>query len=197
MRFKSDVGSCPPPFKCVVKRTPHYGAGRNKMRKKVSFLFLLFIITFLYAVEPLKNVDECESKDIPSMWPIRGKSKHVSMLFGPYTDPDTQEIKIHKGIDLSTWRAGDPVYVTADGYVITIDYNETYGNYIIVQHKKNISTLYARLSEVKVKQDDIVKQGDIIGLIGDTGEGKGVCLHYEIHVGLDVVDPLPYLDVTQ
>ena len=35
------------------------------------------------------------------------------------------------------------------------------------------------------------------GLTGNTGEGNGVCLHYEIHVGLDVVDPLPYLGETQ
>ena len=167
------------------------------MKKIVNFVFLLFIITCLYATPPLTIGDKCSPEDIPSIWPIGGNSKHISMMFGPYTDPDTQEIKIHKGIDLSTWRIGDPVYVTANGCVSTIDYNETYGNYIIVQHKGNISTLYARLSEVKVKQGDILKQGDIIGLTGNTGKGNGVCLHYEIHVGLDVVDPLPYLDVTQ
>lgn len=167
------------------------------MKKLVSFVFLVFIITFLYAEEFIGIGIKCKTEDIPSMWPVSGKSKHVSMKFGPYTDPDTQEIKIHKGIDLSTWRADDPVYVTADGCVITIDYNETYGNYIIVQHKENISTLYARLSKINVKQGDMIKQGDIIGLIGNTGEGDGVCLHYEIHLGLDVIDPLPYLDISQ
>ena len=62
------------------------------MKRIASFVFLLFIITSLYAVEPLKFENNSKSEDIPSIWPISGKSKHISMLFGPYTDPDTQEV---------------------------------------------------------------------------------------------------------
>lgn len=94
---------------------------------------------------------------------------------------------------MSTWREGDPVYAAADGLVVTVDNNNYFGNYIVIKHKGELSTLYARLSEVKVKQGEKVSQGEIIGATGNTGEGNGFFLHYEIHRGMDVVDPMAYL----
>ena len=133
--------------------------------------------------------------EIPSIWPIKGGIGHVSMLFGQNENPFTGQYYIHKGIDLSTYRAGDPVVVTANGQVATIDYADDFGNYIIVRHKHGYYTRYAHLLSTRVKIGQLVQQGEVIGYIGNTGLSTGPHLHYEVHVGSDVVDPHRFINI--
>ncbi len=134
--------------------------------------------------------------DIPSMWPIKGGIGHISMLFGQNPNPFTGQYYIHKGIDLSTYRQGDPVIATADGQVVTVDIDLTgFGNYIIIKHKHGFYTRYAHLQSFAVTTGQRVQQGQVIGRIGNTGLSTGPHLHYEVHIGSDVVDPLKYLNI--
>lgn len=55
-----------------------------------------------------------------------------------------------------------------------------YGNYVAILHKDNIVTLYGHLKDVYVKKGDIVKNGDKVGFMGETGYANGVHLHFEI-----------------
>ena len=58
------------------------------------------------------------------------------MFFGQNRHPFTGQYYIHKGIDLSTYRQGDPIVATADGQVVTVDYDGAgFGNYVITKHK--------------------------------------------------------------
>ncbi|MDR3311707.1 MAG: M23 family metallopeptidase [Spirochaetaceae bacterium] len=134
--------------------------------------------------------------DIPSIWPIKNGIGHISMQFGQGINPITGQYYIHKGLDLSTYRTGDPVIVTANGQVVGINYDPYgYGNYIIVKHKHGIYTLYAHMSTVRIRKGDFVSQGDVIGSIGGTGVVTGPHLHYEVHIGSDVVDPVKYVNL--
>jgi murein DD-endopeptidase MepM/ murein hydrolase activator NlpD len=134
--------------------------------------------------------------DIPSMWPIRGGIGHVSMLFGQNPNPFTGQYYIHKGIDLSTYRQGDPIIATADGQVVTVDIDLTgFGNYVIIKHKHGFYTRYAHLQSFAVTTGQRVQQGQVIGRIGNTGLSTGPHLHYEVHIGSDVVDPLKYINI--
>jgi murein DD-endopeptidase MepM/ murein hydrolase activator NlpD len=55
------------------------------------------------------------------------------MFFGQNENPFTGQYYIHKGIDISTYRSGDPIVATADGQVVTIDFDqEGFGNYVII-----------------------------------------------------------------
>jgi murein DD-endopeptidase MepM/ murein hydrolase activator NlpD len=133
--------------------------------------------------------------DIPSIWPLK-TSGHISMQFGQAINPITGQFYIHKGLDVSTYRIGDPVQVTANGQVVGISYDGTgYGNYLIVKHKYGLYTLYAHLNSVRVQKGAFVTQGQVIGTIGATGVVTGPHLHYEVHVGSDVVDPLKYVNM--
>jgi septal ring factor EnvC (AmiA/AmiB activator) len=134
--------------------------------------------------------------DIPSIWPLKGNTGHISMQFGQAINPITGQFYIHKGLDVSTFRVGDPVHVTANGQVVGVSYDATgYGNYVIVKHKYGLYTLYAHMNSVRVQKGAFVTQGDVIGTIGGTGVVTGPHLHYEVHVGSDVVDPLKYVNI--
>jgi len=132
--------------------------------------------------------------EIPSIWPIRGGMGHISMFFGQNENPFSGQQYIHKGIDISTYRSGDPVVTTADGQVVTIDYVEDFGNYILIKHKHGYYTRYAHLLSSRVRVGQRVQQGEVIGYIGNTGLSTGPHLHYEIHIGSDVVDPYRYIN---
>jgi len=132
--------------------------------------------------------------EIPSIWPIKGSMGHISMFFGQNENPFSGQQYIHKGIDISTYRSGDPVVTTADGQVVTIEYVEDFGNYILIRHKHGYYTRYAHLLSTRVRLGQRVQQGEVIGYIGNTGLSTGPHLHYEIHIGSDVVDPYRYIN---
>ncbi|MCL2127378.1 MAG: M23 family metallopeptidase, partial [Treponema sp.] len=133
--------------------------------------------------------------EIPSIWPIKGGLGHISMFFGQNENPFSGQYYIHKGIDLSTYRSGDPIIATADGQVVTIDYAEDFGNYVTIKHKHGYYTRYAHMLSARVRMGQRVQQGDVIGYIGNTGLSTGPHLHYEIHIGSDVVDPYNYINI--
>jgi murein DD-endopeptidase MepM/ murein hydrolase activator NlpD len=133
--------------------------------------------------------------EIPSIWPIKSGLGHVSMYFGQNINPFSGQYYIHKGIDISTYRSGDPVVTTADGQVVTIEYTEDFGNYVIIRHKHGYYTRYAHLLSARVRLGQRVQQGEVIGYIGNTGLSTGPHLHYEIHIGSDVVDPYKYMNI--
>lgn len=153
------------------------------------------------AVQPIEEIGKLLDSqsalfsDIPSLWPIRGGIGHISMPFGQNKHPFTGQWYIHKGIDLSTYRAGDPILATADGQIVTAEYDPGFGYYIIIKHKHGFYTRYAHMSSFRVQRGQYVQQGQIIGYIGNTGVSTGPHLHYEVHIGSDVVDPMKYLNI--
>ncbi|MDD7126984.1 M23 family metallopeptidase, partial [Treponema porcinum] len=153
------------------------------------------------AVQPIEQVGkmlENQSslfKEIPNIWPVTSPNVHISMMFGPNLHPITGQWYIHKGIDFSTWRQGDPIMATANGQVVTCGYDASFGNYIVIRHKHGMYTRYAHMSAFRVKKGEYVNQGQIIGNIGNTGVTTGPHLHYEVHIGSDVVDPSKYINV--
>lgn len=153
------------------------------------------------AVQPIEQVGkmlENQSslfKEIPNIWPVTSPNVHISMMFGPNLHPITGQWYIHKGIDFSTWRQGDPIMATANGQVVTCGYDASFGNYVIIRHKHGMYTRYAHMSAFRVKKGEYVNQGQIIGNIGNTGVTTGPHLHYEVHIGSDVVDPSKYINV--
>ena len=101
---------------------------------------------------------------------------------------------LHKGVDLAA-KEGTPVKVTADGIVEKTEYwPEGYGKYIVVTHNDEYTTLYAQLSEMKVKTGEKVKKGDVIGLVGSSGLSTAPHLHYEIRKDGEPVDPADYFE---
>jgi murein DD-endopeptidase MepM/ murein hydrolase activator NlpD len=134
--------------------------------------------------------------EIPSIWPIKGGIGHISMFFGQNPNPFTGQYYIHKGIDLSTYRQGDPIVATADGQVVSVEFDQGgFGNNVIIRHKHGFYTRYGHMLSFRVKAGQRVQQGEVIGYIGNTGLSTGPHVHYEVHIGSDVVDPYKYLNI--
>ena len=150
----------------------------------------------LYEIGNLLNSQSTLLTDIPSLWPVKGGIGHISMYFGQNEHPFTGQWYIHKGIDLSTYRQGDPIIATADGTVVNVDFDlGGFGNYVVIRHKHGFYTRYAHMLRSSVANGDRVQQGQVIGYIGNTGLSTGPHLHYEVHIGSDVVDPLKYINL--
>lgn len=94
----------------------------------------------------------------------------------------TQGIHGSNGVDLAA-PLGTPIMSAADGQVIISKFggwNGGYGNYVVIKHSNGTQTLYAHTSKNNVVVGDIVKQGDIIALMGTSGKSTGSHVHFEI-----------------
>ncbi|MEP6472084.1 MAG: M23 family metallopeptidase [Gemmatimonadota bacterium] len=98
----------------------------------------------------------------------------------------------HEGIDVSA-PMGSPIEAPADGTVISAGWVTGYGNTIEIDHGFGIVTRYAHASRLLVQRGDMVKRGQRVALVGNTGLATGPHLHYEVHVNGKPVDPLRYV----
>ncbi|MGR9046791.1 MAG: peptidoglycan DD-metalloendopeptidase family protein [Gammaproteobacteria bacterium] len=105
--------------------------------------------------------------------------------------PILNRIRAHKGVDYAA-KTGTPIKCTGDGKIIFQGRQNGYGRVIIVQHGKRYSTLYAHLSAFnkRYKKSSQVRQGDIIGYVGQSGLASGPHLHYEFRVDGQHRNPL-------
>ncbi|WP_312098621.1 M23 family metallopeptidase [Niallia sp.] len=99
---------------------------------------------------------------------------------GIITDTFNTRNGTHKGIDIAG-DLGDHVYAVDEGVVTKSYYSQSYGNVIFVKHENDLETVYAHLNKRLVKEDQLVKKGELIGEMGNTGHSSGVHLHFEIH----------------
>ena len=99
----------------------------------------------------------------------------------------------HKGVDIGGVGYTTSVLATKAGVVITSKLSSSYGNYVVISHGPGNTTLYAHMSSRAVKEGDVVTQGQVIGITGNTGISRGAHLHYEITEGGVRVNPLDYL----
>ena len=126
----------------------------------------------------------------PSIWPVKGP---VSSRFGPRISPFTGKRAFHAGLDISGPR-GKTVRAPAKGKVVEAAYDWKIGNFIRINHRYGVETIYGHLSKLLVRDGQEVKRGDVLGLIGSTGRySTGPHLHYQIAVNDKVVDPLQYI----
>jgi murein DD-endopeptidase MepM/ murein hydrolase activator NlpD len=114
--------------------------------------------------------------------------------FGYRVSPINGKWQFHTGVDLTAPKGKD-VFASARGKVIHMGYDyRGYGKYIVIDHGSNgFSTLYSHLSEISVKNGDVVYRGTIIGKIGNTGASTAPHLHYEVRINDRPVDPETYL----
>jgi len=99
---------------------------------------------------------------------------------------------MHTGMDFPS-ETGTPVYATGDGKVINVESNYWgYGNIVLIDHGFGYQTMYAHLSAFKAKIGQVVKRGEVIGLVGSTGKSTAPHLHYEVLRNGEKVNPVNY-----
>lgn len=123
----------------------------------------------------------------------------ISSIFGWRLHPISGDVRFHSGTDLAA-PMGTPVLAAYAGQVALADFLGGYGLTVAIDHTKGTQqTLYGHLSEIFVKAGDTVKQGDVIGRVGSTGNSTGAHLHFEFRqlttegwVALDAGTQLEY-----
>ena len=122
-------------------------------------------------------------------YPIPSQRK-VSSGFSPSRrNPVTGRVQPHNGTDFSV-PVGTPILATGDGIVVKAASHPDAGRYIIIRHDSRYSTTYMHMSKLLVKPGQKIKQGQRIGLSGNTGRSTGPHLHYEFHIGNRPVDAM-------
>ena len=99
---------------------------------------------------------------------------------------------LHSGIDMDVG-AGTPVHAMASGSVRFAGVMRGFGNVVWIDHAAGLLSIYAHLSEVRVRQGDTVGTGQVIGLSGSSGNATAPHLHFEVWRFGRPVDPIPIL----
>ncbi|HEX8052626.1 MAG TPA: M23 family metallopeptidase [Thermoleophilaceae bacterium] len=123
----------------------------------------------------------------------RGSGDFIYPIDGAFSSPFGMRWgRLHAGVDLAA-PAGRPIRAAAAGRVILAAPTGGYGNYTCIAHNSSISTCYAHQSRFGVRVGESVRQGEVIGYVGNTGHSFGAHLHFEVRIGGRPVDPMKYL----
>ena len=127
-------------------------------------------------------------------WPLP-ESFTITSRFGYREDPFTGEISYHSGTDIGA-PGGTPILASADGTVTIANAIDSwgggYGYHIKIRHNDTYETLYAHCSSICVTVGQKVKQGEVIGYVGTTGNSTGNHLHFEVWQNGERTDALGF-----
>jgi hypothetical protein len=127
---------------------------------------------------------------VPTQQPV--SVGNLGSAFGWRIDPFTGRSALHTGMDFVA-DTGTPILAAAGGVVVTQEPHVAYGNMIEIDHGKDLVTRYAHASNVMVKKGDLIRRGQKIAEVGNTGRSTGPHLHFEVLVRGVQQDPQKFL----
>lgn len=155
------------------------------------------------SIEPIQAIDSQFRKDfeqselsfLTSSNPISHELES-QYFYSPIEGIVTTEFNIkqeHYGIDIVS-KSNEPVKSVADGTIIFADWTQESGNVICIQHRGNIISVYKHNSALLKKVGNFVSSGDVIAIIGNTGEfTTGPHLHFEMWYNGNAMDPEEFI----
>lgn len=117
-------------------------------------------------------------------WPVEGPMTSPYGLRFLGWRPD-----IHEGVDISA-PEGTEVLAMSEGRVSYAGSMAGYGNVVFVRHNTGIVTVYAHLSSIAVRADQLVDHRQVVGRVGRSGSATGAHLHFEVWMDGRSVDPV-------
>jgi len=190
--------------KRIIMLTNHK-SNRNKKWRYLGILPLMLLMLTLFhtpaeqgragtVLDPdgLLGLSETlfAEEGIPSQFPLPEKYKE-KITWGYNQEalhPISGKETTHLGIDVAA-PTGTPVFATADGVVKKASEEEGWGKLVVVEHQDGYTTFYAHMNEIGVENGIKVRQGEVIGSVGSTGQSTGSHLHYEVRLNGDHVNP--------
>ena len=151
----------------------------------------------LDTIEAMAELSAERLEAIPSIKPVRVDllKKNVSMLsgYGMRLHPIHKVQKIHQGLDF-TAPQGTAIQATGSGTVIEVKKPKSgYGRHVIIDHGfDGYQTLYAHMDEIHVTEGEVVKKGQQLGTVGNTGTSTAPHCHYEVRINGRAVNPIHY-----
>jgi murein DD-endopeptidase MepM/ murein hydrolase activator NlpD len=116
---------------------------------------------------------------LPTTLPV--KDAFFGSPFGYRQDPIAGLRAMHEGIDFIA-PPGTPIVAAADGVIVFAEYHPEFGNMIDIDHGAGLTSRYAHLSRLDVETGRMVKGGERIGALGNTGRSTGPHLHFEVRM---------------
>lgn len=123
---------------------------------------------------------------MPSIWPVAG------WVTREFQQGDDSIVATHFGLDVAA-RESAPVLSTADGIVTFADWDQNLGWLVEIDHGYDLATRYGHNARLRVDHGQLVRRGQIIALVGNTGRSTAPHLHYEVWKDNAPVDPRGYL----
>lgn len=142
--------------------------------------------------EALTRLEQLKKKAtlLPIHSPAPGYS--VSSTFGVRRDPILKTPAMHSGLDFRV-PSGRNVRSAGQGKVVAAGWNGGYGRMVEIDHGDGLTTRYAHMSKILVKEGDIVERGAVVGKVGSSGRSTGAHLHYEIRRNGTAINPLRFI----
>lgn len=122
---------------------------------------------------------------VPVVRPVEGR---VTSSFGYRIHPVTKKLGFHRGMDIAAEK-GTRIAAAFYGTVKEVGFSEGNGNYITLTHKNGLETTYCHCSEILAEEGAVVRDGETIALVGDTGMTTGPHLHIEVRVNGVLYNP--------
>lgn len=125
------------------------------------------------------------------LWP--SDYSEITSWFGARPASDTNGIGStnHGGLDIGA-PYGAPIYSAGAGVVTSAGWNGGYGNAVMIALDNGFTTLFGHMSSIGVSAGDRVAPGQIVGLVGSTGNSTGPHLHYSIFLNGQPIDPAQF-----
>ena len=123
---------------------------------------------------------------------IRPSDGWLTSNFGYRKSPYTGHQEFHKALDIAN-KIGTSIRATANGTVISAGDKGFLGKVITIDHGFGVITKYGHLSKISVKVGAVVKRGEVIGQMGNTGKSTGPHVHYEVVLNGVPVNPTGYI----
>lgn len=154
-------------------------------RKRQHFFLCLLLIHSVAYIQTIAFI-----------WPIDEGKYWLSSYYGPRKKPNGQS-SFHKGIDMAALK-GTRVKAAAGGVIEQAYEDKGYGKTIVIMHDTTYKTRYAHLDKIIAVKGQRVEQGQLIGLVGATGNvrtaGKDPShLHFEVYIKNERVNPMSVL----
>jgi murein DD-endopeptidase MepM/ murein hydrolase activator NlpD len=111
--------------------------------------------------------------------------------FGPRKHPILGYVRQHTGVDWAE-STGAPIFAAGNGTVLKAEWDSGYGRRVEIQHLNGYVTAYSHMSGFArgIQAGTKVRQGQVIGYVGNTGLSTGPHLHYEVTINGNFVDPM-------
>jgi murein DD-endopeptidase MepM/ murein hydrolase activator NlpD len=144
--------------------------------------------------EALDRLEEAKqtARRIPIANPLPGAA--VTSGFGMRRDPLLGRPAHHSGLDFQA-EPGAPVRAAGAGVIVTAGWQGGYGRLVEIDHGNGMTTRYAHLSKILVREGEEVANGAIVGRVGSSGRSTGPHLHYEVRKRGAAVNPLKFISV--
>ncbi|MFC2137449.1 peptidoglycan DD-metalloendopeptidase family protein [Bacteroidota bacterium] len=193
-------------YSLIKKRMLMMTKTKSPVLKKLKFLLILpacIGLMQIYSFTNMKPVyftgfanntisDSCND-ELLFLLPIDyAKTEKVSARFGETILFNNEKLN-HKGIDFKAPK-GTKVFAAFDGKVSLVQKSDKgYGNQILIDHTETLQSRYAHLDIIIIAEGQMVKKGDVIGSVGNTGKSTGPHLHFEVIKNGQKVNPEDYL----